>query len=73
MRIMNSVVVVKLYYGFLRTFSIGPFYLFLLRALIMQEGTEKKLSVTAGFIMGQLIMFISIYYASLHLSLVDLI
>ncbi|RYQ91819.1 hypothetical protein Ahy_B09g097854 isoform C [Arachis hypogaea] len=39
----------------------------------MQEGTEKKLSVTAGFIMGQLIMFISIYYASLHLSLVDLI
>ncbi|RYR43450.1 hypothetical protein Ahy_A08g039861 isoform C [Arachis hypogaea] len=35
----------------------------------MQEGTEKKLSATAGFITGQLIMFISIYYAPLHLAL----
>ncbi|XLS64476.1 hypothetical protein HN51_062584 [Arachis hypogaea] len=66
---MNSVVVVGLYYGFLSTFSIGPSYLFLLRARIMQEGTEKKLSATAGFITGQLIMFISIYYAPLHLAL----
>ncbi|RYR37867.1 hypothetical protein Ahy_A09g042779 [Arachis hypogaea] len=32
----------------------------------MQEGTEKKLSATAGFITGQLIMFISIYYAPLR-------
>ncbi|KAL4357590.1 hypothetical protein AHAS_Ahas09G0201900 [Arachis hypogaea] len=63
---MNSVVVVGLYYGFLSTFSIGPSYLFLLRARIMQEGTEKKLSATAGFITGQLIMFISIYYAPLR-------
>lgn len=69
MKIMNSVVVVGLYYGFLSTFSIGPSYLFLLRARIMQEGTEKKLSATAGFITGQLIMFISIYYAPLHLAL----
>ncbi|RYR72412.1 hypothetical protein Ahy_A02g006633 isoform B [Arachis hypogaea] len=69
MKIMNSVVVIGLYYGFLSTFSIGPSYLFLLRARIMQEGTEKKLSATAGFITGQLIMFISIYYAPLHLAL----
>nr|QHD47501.1 hypothetical chloroplast RF19 [Dalbergia hainanensis] len=69
MKIMNSVVVVGLYYGFLSTFSIGPSYLFLLRARVMQEGTEKKLSATAGFITGQLIMFISIYYAPLHLAL----
>nr|YP_010163351.1 hypothetical chloroplast RF19 [Kotschya aeschynomenoides]QRI61143.1 hypothetical chloroplast RF19 [Kotschya aeschynomenoides] len=69
MKIMNSVVVVGLYYGFVSTFSIGPSYLFLLRARVMQEGTEKKLSATAGFITGQLIMFISIYYAPLHLAL----
>ncbi|WOG80940.1 hypothetical protein DCAR_0100085 [Daucus carota subsp. sativus] len=49
MKIINSVVVVGLYYGFLTTFSIGPSYLFLLRA--------------------QLMMFISIYYAPLHLAL----
>ena len=72
MKIINSVVVVGLYYGFLTTFSIGPSYLFLLRSQVMEEGeegTEKKVSATTGFITGQLIMFISIYYAPLHLAL----
>nr|UUL96436.1 hypothetical chloroplast RF1 [Gleditsia sinensis] len=69
MKIINSVVVVGLYYGFLTTFSIGPSYLFLLRARVMEEGTEKNVSATTGFITGQLMMFISIYYAPLHLAL----
>nr|YP_010993183.1 hypothetical chloroplast RF19 [Oxandra macrophylla]WOZ09285.1 hypothetical chloroplast RF19 [Oxandra macrophylla] len=71
MKIINSVVVVGLYYGFLTTFSIGPSYLFLLRARVLEEeeGTEKLVSATTGFIMGQLMMFISIYYAPLHLVL----
>nr|YP_010468146.1 Ycf1 protein [Tropaeolum majus]UVF30751.1 Ycf1 protein [Tropaeolum majus]UVF31937.1 Ycf1 protein [Tropaeolum majus]UVF36815.1 Ycf1 protein [Tropaeolum majus] len=69
MKIINSVVVVGLYYGFLTTFSIGPSYLFLLRARVMEEGTEKKVSATTGFIAGQLMMFISIHYAPLHLAL----
>nr|YP_010349196.1 hypothetical protein Ycf1 [Iris x hollandica]UNV38083.1 hypothetical protein Ycf1 [Iris x hollandica] len=65
----NSVVVVGLYYGFMTTFSIGPSYLCLLRARVMEEGTEKEVSATTGFITGQLMMFISIYYAPLHLAL----
>ncbi|XP_026378399.1 uncharacterized protein LOC113272816 [Papaver somniferum] len=69
MKIINSVVVVGLYYGFLTTFSIGPSYLFLFRARVMEEGTEKEVSGTTGFITGQLMMFISIYYAPLHLAL----
>nr|YP_009747913.1 Ycf1 protein [Habenaria flagellifera]QII89593.1 Ycf1 protein [Habenaria flagellifera] len=69
MKIINSVVVVGLYYGFLTTFSIGPSYIFLLRARVMEEGTEKEVSATTGFIAGQLMMFISIYYAPLHLAL----
>nr|YP_009704842.1 ycf1 protein [Euphrasia regelii]QCZ36342.1 ycf1 protein [Euphrasia regelii] len=69
MKIINSVVVVGLYYGFLTTFSIGPSYLFLLQAQVMEEGTEKKVSATTGFITGQLMMFISSYYAPLHLAL----
>nr|QEG98736.1 hypothetical chloroplast RF19 [Allium sativum] len=69
MKIINSVVVVGLYYGFLTTFSIGPSYLFLLRARVMEEGTEKEISATTGFITGQLMMFISIYYTPLHLAL----
>ncbi|MCL7027251.1 hypothetical protein MKW94_021868 [Papaver nudicaule] len=69
MKIIDSVVVVGLYYGFLTTFSIGPSYLFLLRARVMEEGTEKEVAATTGFITGQLMMFISIYYAPLHLAL----
>nr|YP_009568330.1 hypothetical chloroplast RF1 [Plumbago auriculata]YP_009568342.1 hypothetical chloroplast RF1 [Plumbago auriculata]ADD30921.1 putative RF1 protein [Plumbago auriculata]QBE86612.1 hypothetical chloroplast RF1 [Plumbago auriculata]QBE86624.1 hypothetical chloroplast RF1 [Plumbago auriculata] len=71
-KIINSVVVVGLYYGFLTTLSIGPSYLALLRTLVMEKGkkgTEKKVAATTGFIMGQLIMFISIYYRPLHLAL----
>nr|YP_009935983.1 hypothetical protein RF1 [Oxytropis splendens]QNS39091.1 hypothetical protein RF1 [Oxytropis splendens] len=67
--IMNSVVVVGFYYGFLTTLSIGPSYLFLIRAWVMEEETEKQVSATTGFITGQLMMFISIYYAPLHLAL----
>lgn len=69
MKIINSVVVIGLYYGFMTTFSIGPSYLLLLRTWIMEEENEKEVSATTGFIAGQLMMFISIYYAPLHLAL----
>ena len=70
--VINSAIVVGLYYGFLTTFSIGPSYLFILRAQVMEEGeegTEKKVSAITDFITGQLMMFISIYYAPLDLAL----
>ncbi|KAJ8425437.1 LOW QUALITY PROTEIN: hypothetical protein Cgig2_032237 [Carnegiea gigantea] len=43
MRIMNSVIVVGLYYGFLTTFSIGPSYCLLFQAHIKKK--EKKQSI----------------------------
>nr|QJD21023.1 hypothetical chloroplast RF19 [Trifolium resupinatum] len=69
LKIVNSAVMIGLYYGFLSTFSIGPSYLFLIRARVMEEGPETEISATTGFITGQLMMFISIYYAPLHLAL----
>ena len=69
MKIINSVVVVGLYYGFLTTFFKGPSYLFLLQARVMEEGPKKKVSTTTSFITGQFMMFLSIYYAPLHLPL----
>nr|YP_009436364.1 hypothetical chloroplast RF1 [Cyphia belfastica]YP_009436381.1 hypothetical chloroplast RF1 [Cyphia belfastica]ATG26542.1 hypothetical chloroplast RF1 [Cyphia belfastica]ATG26559.1 hypothetical chloroplast RF1 [Cyphia belfastica] len=63
-KIINSAVVVGLYYGFLTTFSIRPAYLFL-----MVEETEKKVAAITGLIMGQLVRFISIYNTPLHLLL----
>lgn len=70
LKILNSAIVIGLYYGFLTTFSIGPSYLFLIRARVMDEGTETEIAATTGFITGQLMMFISIYYAPLHLALI---
>lgn len=35
----------------------------------MEEGTEKEISTTTGFIIRQFMIFISIYYAPLHLAL----
>nr|USZ79674.1 hypothetical chloroplast RF19 [Nyctocalos pinnatum]USZ79685.1 hypothetical chloroplast RF19 [Nyctocalos pinnatum] len=69
MKITNSVIVVGLSYGFMTTFSTGPSFLLLLRALVMEEGNEKKVAATTGFLMGQLMIFISTYYAPLHLAL----
>ncbi|KAL5053346.1 hypothetical protein RYX36_034028 [Vicia faba] len=68
-KILNSAVVIGFYYGFLTTFSIGPSYLFLLQGQILGKGSETKISATTGFITGQLMMFILIYYAPLHLAL----
>ncbi|KAG2611764.1 hypothetical protein PVAP13_4KG139660 [Panicum virgatum] len=51
MKIINSVDEVRLYYGFVTTFSIG----------------KVIFTTIGGFIMGQLIIFISIYYLPLHL------
>ena len=68
MKIINSVVMVGLYYGFLTTLSIGTSYIFLLRARVMEEGTHNKVSATTGFIVGQFMMFISIYCVPLHLA-----
>ncbi|RHN58275.1 putative protein TIC214 [Medicago truncatula] len=70
LKILNSAIVMGLYYGFLTTFSIGPSYLFLIRARVMDKGTETEIAATTGFITGQLMMFISIYYAPLHLALI---
>nr|YP_010175630.1 hypothetical chloroplast RF19 [Pterospermum menglunense]QSL98890.1 hypothetical chloroplast RF19 [Pterospermum menglunense] len=72
MKIINSVVMVGLYYGFLTTLSIGPSYLLFIQARVMEdekEGPDNKVSSTTGFIAGQFMMFISIYYAPLHLAL----
>nr|YP_010566580.1 hypothetical protein RF1 [Medicago heyniana]UZC32049.1 hypothetical protein RF1 [Medicago heyniana] len=70
LKILNSAIVTGLYYGFFTAFSISPSYLFLIRARVMDDGTETEIAATTGFITGQLMMFISIYYAPFHLALI---
>ncbi|CAL5200133.1 unnamed protein product [Lathyrus oleraceus] len=70
LQILNSVVVIGLYYGFLTTIAIGPSYVLLIRARVMEkEGSETEIAATTGFITGRLMIFISIYYTPLHLAL----
>nr|AXY95843.1 hypothetical chloroplast RF19 [Pisum sativum subsp. elatius]QTC07690.1 hypothetical chloroplast RF19 [Pisum sativum subsp. elatius] len=70
LQILNSAVVIGLYYGFLTTIAIGPSYVLLIRARVMEkEGSETEIAATTGFITGRLMIFISIYYTPLHLAL----
>nr|YP_009403451.1 hypothetical chloroplast RF1 [Downingia cuspidata]ASA34644.1 hypothetical chloroplast RF1 [Downingia cuspidata] len=57
----NSVLWIGLYYGFLTTFSIRVSYLFL-----FVEDPDQKASAITGFILGQLVRFMSIYSMTLH-------
>jgi hypothetical protein len=73
-KLMNSVVVVGLYYGFLITFSTGTSYLLLLqvRFQVMEEGKEaieKEVAASAGIMVGQFVMFISLFYRPLRIAL----
>nr|YP_011033853.1 hypothetical protein RF1 [Gueldenstaedtia verna]WRI15654.1 hypothetical protein RF1 [Gueldenstaedtia verna] len=74
-RLVQSVAIVGVYYGFLLAFAIGPSYLFLLRArfMYMEKGgenqIEKQVAATAGYFTGQLLMLTAIFYEPIHLAL----
>jgi hypothetical protein len=65
-RIKNSVVGVGLYYGFLTTFSVGPGIFLVLRAQVIENESEKRIAALTGFILGQFVLFVSIYYAPMN-------
>nr|YP_010471505.1 hypothetical protein RF1 [Gastrodia angusta]UVG40844.1 hypothetical protein RF1 [Gastrodia angusta] len=69
MKTSAIVILIGLYYGFLTVFSIGPSFVFLLRSRVLEEGTEKEVSATTGFIAGQLLNFLSIYYTPIYKTL----
>nr|AGW96734.1 hypothetical chloroplast RF19 [Ipomoea nervosa] len=70
-KIINSVLAAGLYYGFLSAFSIKTSHLLLLRTLVFEEEEETKKRIVAktGLIMGQILLFISIYYKPFHIAL----
>ena len=68
-QVTKSVVLVGLYFGFLSTFSIGPSFFLLIQTRVLEEGSDKDVASTTGFLVGQLIMLVSVYYFPLHLAL----
>ena len=67
--ISSPLILFGLYYGFLTTLPIGPSQILSIRAFFL-EGTLSGTVAISGLILGQLIIFLSIYYSPLYIILV---
>jgi hypothetical protein len=62
LRIQVKLILFGLYYGFLTTLPIGPSQILSIRAFLL-EGNLSGTAAVRGLIIGQLIIFLSIYYS----------
>nr|YP_009732916.1 hypothetical chloroplast RF19 [Diphyscium foliosum]QHU77258.1 hypothetical chloroplast RF19 [Diphyscium foliosum] len=67
--ISSPLILFGLYYGFLTTLPIGPSQILSIRAFLL-EGNLSGTVAVSGLILGQLIVFLSIYYSPLYIILV---
>ena len=65
----GTFIIFGLYYGFLITLPIGPSQLLSIRAFLLQGNLGGTVAV-GGSIVGQLIIFLSLYYSPLYIILV---
>nr|YP_010760362.1 Ycf1 protein [Cuscuta micrantha]WEY30341.1 Ycf1 protein [Cuscuta micrantha] len=66
-KIINSVIMAGLYYGFLTALALKTSYILLIRAMVRENPNHKAAAIT-GLILGQLGQFLSIYYAPLYIA-----
>jgi len=69
LRIQVKLILFGLYYGFLTTLPIGPSQILSIRVFFL-EGNLNGTAVVSGLIIGQFIIFLSIYYIPLYMILV---
>nr|QWZ47624.1 hypothetical chloroplast RF1 [Plagiomnium acutum] len=67
--ISSPLILFGLYYGFLTTLPIGPSQILSIRAFLL-EGNLSGTVAISGLILGQLIIFLSIYYSPLYIILI---
>lgn len=67
--ISSPLILFGLYYGFLTTLPIGPSQIISIRAFLL-EGNLSGTMAISGLILGQLLIFLSIYYSPLYIILV---
>jgi len=67
--ISSPLILFGLYYGFLTTLPIGPSQILSIRAFLL-EGNLSGTVAISGSILGQLIIFLSIYYSPLYIILI---
>lgn len=67
--ISSPFILFGLYYGFLTTLPIGPSQILSIRAFLL-EGNLSGTVALSGLILGQLIIFLSIYYSPFYILLI---
>jgi hypothetical protein len=67
--ISSPLILFGFYYGFLTTLPIGPSQIISTRAFLL-EGNLSGTVAISGLILGQLLIFLSIYYSPLYIILV---
>nr|YP_009645969.1 Ycf1 [Stoneobryum bunyaense]QBX99024.1 Ycf1 [Stoneobryum bunyaense] len=67
--ISSPLILFGLYYGFLTTLPIGPSQILSIRAFLL-EGNLSGTVAISGLMLGQLIIFLSIYYSPLYIILI---
>nr|YP_009943707.1 Ycf1 [Scapania ampliata]QOD95446.1 Ycf1 [Scapania ampliata] len=65
----STFILFGLYYGFITTLPIGPSQLLAIRAFLL-EGNLGGTVAISGSIIGQLIIFLSVYYSPLYIILI---
>ena len=69
MNFSSTFILFGLYYGFLTTLPIGPSQLLAIRAFLL-EGNLGGTVAISGSMMGQFIIFLSVYYSPLYIILI---
>jgi threonine/homoserine/homoserine lactone efflux protein len=67
--ISSPLILFGFYYGFLTTLPIGPSQILCIRAFLL-EGNLSGTVAISGLVLGQLIIFLSIYYSPLYIILI---
>jgi hypothetical protein len=67
--ISSPLILFGLYYGFLITLPIGPSQILSIRAFLLEGNLSGTVAIT-GLILGQSIIFLSIYYSPLYIILI---
>nr|YP_009113599.1 hypothetical protein [Ceratozamia hildae]AFR13775.1 hypothetical protein [Ceratozamia hildae]BAR93519.1 hypothetical protein [Ceratozamia hildae] len=66
--VSGPIILFGLYYGFITTLPIGLSQIFPMRTFLL-EGTADGIVAISGSIMGQLIVFLSMYYSPIYAAL----
>jgi hypothetical protein len=68
-RFSSTFILFGIYYGLLTTLPLGPSQILSIRAFLL-EGNLAGTAAVSGLITGQLIIFLSVYYSPLYITLV---